>query len=111
MVLGIAAALAVGSLAQAQPGFDPVTTAKLRAVEIARAITASARDRSVPEPSHDEMFNAGLLLQAGLRALLPPQERQGVALPGTPTANDPKELTTAQENYKAVFESGVNAMP
>jgi hypothetical protein len=97
--------------AEDSPGFDPIATAKLRAGEIAREITASARDASVPEPSREEVFNTGLLLQAGLRALLPVQERQGVALPGTPSTSDPQELVAAQENYKAVFESGAQATP
>jgi hypothetical protein len=57
------------------------------------------------------MFDSGLLLQAGLRALLPIKERQGVALPGPPSPGDPEELVVAQENYKAVFESGAEATP
>jgi hypothetical protein len=97
--------------AQAPGDFDPIATAKLRAGEVAREITGSARDPSVPEPSRDDMFNTGLLLQAGLRALLPVQERQGVALPGTPSPKDPPELITAQENYRAVFASGGQATP
>jgi hypothetical protein len=101
------------NMAQAQdvPDFDPIATAKLRAGEIVREITASARDASVPEPSRDDIFNTGLLLQAGLRALLPVEERQGVALPGMPSQSDPQELAVAQENYKAVFESGAPATP
>jgi hypothetical protein len=95
--------------AQSPSDFDPVATAKLRAGEILREIAGSGRDASRPEPVHDELFNTGLLLQAGLRALLPVQERQGVALPGTPSPKDPKELILAQENYKAVFESGMAA--
>jgi hypothetical protein len=97
--------------AQNGPDFDPVATAKLRAGEIVREITASARDASIPEPSREDIFNTGLLLQAGLRALLPVEQRQGVALPGTPSASDPQELVVAQENYKAVFESGAPATP
>jgi len=97
--------------AQSPSGFDPVATAKLRAGEILREIVGSGRDASRPEPAHDALFNTGLLLQAGLRALLPVQERQGVALPGTPPPNDPKELIIAQENYSAVFKSGAAATP
>jgi hypothetical protein len=97
--------------AQNGPDFDPVATAKMRAGEIARRIVASPRDASVPEPSWEEMFDTGLLLQAGLRALLPVQQRQGVALPGTPSASDPEALVVAQENYKAVFESGAEPTP
>jgi hypothetical protein len=95
--------------AESPSDFDPVATAKLRAGEIVRAIVGSGRDASRPEPAHDELLNTGLLLQAGLRALLPVQERPGVALPGTPSPNDPKELILAQENYTAVFESGTEA--
>jgi hypothetical protein len=97
--------------AEDSPNFDPIATAKLRAGEIAREITVSARDASIPEPSREEVFNTGLLLQAGLRALLPVQERQGVALPGTPSPTDPRELVVAQENYKAVFDAAAEATP
>jgi hypothetical protein len=95
--------------AQNPSDFDPVATAKLRAGEMIREIVGSGRDVSRPEPSHDELFNTGLLLQAGLRALLPVPQRQNVALPGTPSSNDPRELILAQENYRAVFESGAEA--
>jgi hypothetical protein len=110
--LAAVTAIALGAAVDALRGqnlapFDPVATARLRAGEIAREIA----DASVPEPSRDDMFNTGLLLQAGLRALLPVRERQGIALPGTPSPSDPSELTAAQENYKAVFESGVEATP
>jgi hypothetical protein len=116
LALAAVAAIALGAAldlprAQNLPAFDPVATAKLRAGEIAREIAASGRDASVPEPSRDDMFNTGVLLQAGLRALLPVREQQGIALPGTPSPSDPSELTVAQENYKAVFESGVEATP
>jgi hypothetical protein len=97
--------------AQSPSDFDPVAAAKLRAGEILREIVGSGRDASRPEPSHDALFNTGLLLQAGLRALMPVREREGIALPGTPSPNDPKELVLAQENYKAVFESGMAATP
>jgi hypothetical protein len=116
LALAVAAAVALGvavDLPRAQnlSGFDPAATARLRAGEIAREIAASGRDASVPEPSRDDVFNTGLLLQAGLRALLPVRERQGIALPGTPSPSDPSELTVAQENYKTVFESGADAIP
>jgi hypothetical protein len=116
LALAAVAAIALGAAvdplrAQNLSAFDPVATAKLRAGEITREITASSRDTSVPEPSRDDIFNTGLLLQAGLRALLPVQERQGIALPGTPSSSDPSELIAAQENYKAVFESGADATP
>lgn len=109
-VVGAGAAFE-GSRAQSPSDFDAVGTARLRAGEIAREISASPRDPSVAEPSRDELFNTGLLLQAGLRALLPVQARQGVALPGTPSPHDPGDLIAAQENYKAVFESGGEATP
>jgi hypothetical protein len=116
VALAAVAAIALGAAvdplrAQNPSAFDPVATAKLRAGEIAREIVASGRDMSVPEPSRDDIFNPWLLLQAGLRALLPVQERQGIALPGTPSPSDPSELIAAQENYKAVFESGADATP
>ena len=113
VIAAVIAAGAVLDLARAQSlsDFDPIATARLRAGEITREIAASGRDGSVPEPSRDEIFNTGLLLQAGLRALLPVQARQGIALPGAPSPNDPRELAAAQENYKAVFESGVEATP
>jgi hypothetical protein len=116
LALAAVVAIALGGAvdaprAQNLSAFDPVATAKLRAGEIAREIAASGRDASIPEPSRDDTFNTGLLLQAGLRALLPVQERLGVALPGTPSPRDPSELTAAQENYKAVFESGAEATP
>jgi hypothetical protein len=91
--------------------FNPVAMAKLRIGELVRKIAEGRRDTSRPEPAHDELFNTGLLLQAGLRALLPVQERQGVALPGMSSPSDPRELILAQENYKAVFESGTAATP
>jgi hypothetical protein len=97
--------------AQEHYNFDPIAVAKLRAGEIAREISGSARDGSVPEPSKDAVFNTGLLLQAGLRALLPVPERRDVALPGTPSSKDPPDLVAAQENYKAVFASGAEASP
>jgi hypothetical protein len=98
-----------GTLAHAD--FDPVAFAKLRAGEIARAIASSERDRTFAEAAPEYTFETGLLLQAGLRALLPIREREGVALPGTPSPNDPRELVEAQENYKAVFASGTEANP
>jgi hypothetical protein len=108
----IVGAISLGPiLAQTRSDFDPVATAKLRAGEIARVITGSERDRSAPAPTAEYTFETGLLLQAGLRALLPVRERQDVALPGTPSPGDPKELIEAQENYKAVFASGAEATP
>lgn len=110
LAFATAGLLALGRT-EAEPAvpFDPVAFAKLRAGEIARAIESSPRNGSVPAPSHDATFDTGLLLQAGLRALLPVNERQGVALPGSPSAKDPAELVEAQENYKSVFESGAEA--
>jgi hypothetical protein len=111
-LLGLVAGLVLerGS-AQQSLEFDPVAMARLRAGEVVREISQSARETSVPEPPRDAVFNTGLLLQAGLRALLPVNERKDVALPGSASPNDPKELIEAQENYKAVFASGADASP
>jgi hypothetical protein len=97
--------------AQQQAAFDPVAFAKLRAGEIAREISESPRDPSGPEPPRDAVFETGLLLQAGLRALLPVPERDGVALPGKASPRDPPALVEAQENYTTVFQSGRTATP
>lgn len=97
--------------AEKKSNFDPIAIAKLRIGEIVREISGSGRDQSVPEPSADALMNMGLLLQAGLRALLPVREREGVALPGKSSPSDPPELVEAQENYAAVFQSGVEASP
>jgi hypothetical protein len=104
-------ALLAGPGAADADTFDPVAIARLRAGEVARDIAASGRTSSVPEPPQAAVFNTGLLLQAGLRALLPVSERQSVALPGNPSPSDPAPLIEAQENYKAVFASGANATP
>jgi len=96
------------------PGFDPfdsTTVAKLRAGEVARGIASSARDTSVPEPDRDTTFNTGLLLQAGLRAVLSVEQRTGVALPGAPGTKDPPALIAAQRNYAEVFTGGKEATP
>jgi cellulose biosynthesis protein BcsQ len=85
--------------------------AKLPARQLHSEISSLKRDDSVPQPSVHELEDTSILLQAGLRALLPVQERKGVALPGTPSRNDPRELIKAQENYKAVFDSGIEATP
>ena len=74
------------------------------------AIKATPRDTSVPEPQGRATFNTALLLQAGLRALLPVGEREGIALPRI-FPNDAQELQNAQRNYAAVFESGKGATP
>ena len=97
--------------AQEATPFNPIAFAKLRAGEIAREIESTPRDKSYPEPSRSEVFDNGLLLQAGLRALLPPGERDGVASPGLASTTDPKDLIEAQENYKAVFASDKEASP
>lgn len=111
MILGLAISRPVRLAAQQRIDFDPIAFAKLRAGEIAREITASPRDPFLPAPSRDAVFDTGLLLQAGLRALLPIPERDGVALPGQPSQKDPPALVEAQENYKAVFQSGASATP
>jgi hypothetical protein len=110
LTIMVSFALEQGS-AQQNLKFDPVAIAKLRAGEIAREISNSTREPSVPEPPRDAVFNTGLLLQAGVRALLPVNQRGEVALPGSASPKDPIELTEAQENYKAVFASGAEASP
>jgi hypothetical protein len=99
------------SHAQIVAAFDPVSTATLRAGELTRAITGSPREESIVEPPREQVFETALLLQAGLRALLPVEQRHGVALPGAPASNDPPQLVEAQENYKSIFESGSEATP
>jgi hypothetical protein len=97
--------------AQNLPNFDPVSIARLRAGEVTRVITGSPRDESIVTPPREQVFETALLLQAGLRALLPVEQREGVALPGSPSSSDPPQLVEAQENYKSVFESGLEATP
>jgi hypothetical protein len=99
------------SIAGGSHGFEPVAIAKLRAGEVAREITESGRDPGAPDVSSEAVFNTGLLLQAGLRALLPIEQRQDVALPGSPSTKDTRELVDAQQNYAAVFKSGAEATP
>jgi hypothetical protein len=90
--------------------FNPIAIAKEVIGNLTDAIKATERDMSVAEPQGRATFNAALLLQAGLRALLPVGEREGVALPRIfPT--DAQELQDAQRNYAAVFESGKEATP
>jgi hypothetical protein len=81
--------------------------AKLRIGEIVEAIKQSGRVSKEREP--DNLFSTALLIQAGLRALLPPAERVGVAMPGLPNPKDPQALRKAQQNYAAVFEGGKEA--
>jgi hypothetical protein len=112
MTCWIGSTLAAPPEGQKAQNFDPVALAQRQAGEIAREITASRRDDpSRPEPSQSEVFNVGLLLQAGARALLPVTAREDVALPGSPSPEDPKPLVEAPENYKAVFRSGTEATP
>ena len=107
-ILAAAFALERGNTQQ-NLDFNPVAIAKLRAGEIAHKISESMRETSVPDPPSGAVFNTGLLLQAGLRALLPVNERGDVALPGAASPRDPIELIEAQENYRAVFASGAEA--
>jgi hypothetical protein len=81
--------------------------AKLRIGEIVEEIKQSGRISQESEPGN--LFSTALLIQAGLRALLPPAERVGVALPGAPNPNDPQDLSKAQQNYTAVFDGGKEA--
>lgn len=89
--------------------FDPHALAKLRIGELVEEIKQAERIVSLPQSP--DLFFSALLLQAGLRALLPLSERQGVALPGSPNPKEPRELTEAQQNYAEVFRSGKEATP
>jgi len=95
--------------AESPSDFDPVATAKLRAGEIVSRNSRQRTRRVSSRTGARRIINTGLLLQAGLRALLPVHERRGVAAARTPSPNDPKELILAQENYTAVFGSGTEA--
>jgi hypothetical protein len=88
--------------------FNPIETAKQVIGELTDAITATPRNEAVPEPQGRATFNTALLLQAGLRILMPVEEREGVALPKI-FPNDPPELQFAQNTYADVFKSGCEA--
>lgn len=76
--------------------FHTVDTAKMVVGEIAR------------ETQSD--FGDALLFQAGLRILLPAEEREGVALPKVFT-NDPPALQSAQNIVIDILTSGREATP
>jgi len=88
--------------------FNPTAVAKEGIVNLTDEIKATERDATVPEPQGRATSNTALLLQAGLRALLPVAEREGVALPRI-FPNDPQWLQAAQQNYADVFNSGKEA--
>lgn len=90
--------------------FNPTTVAKEVIGELTDSIRATHRDAGVSEPQGRQTFNSALLLQAGLRALLPVSERQGVALPKI-FPKDPPALQAAQRNYAEVFASAQEATP
>ena len=84
--------------------FDAEAVAKLRIGELVEAIKFSGQASSIK--SETNLIPPALLIQAGLRTLLPLIQREGVALPGPANPNDPKELVAAQSNLTAVFQSG-----
>lgn len=76
------------------PDFSPVETAKTVIGELARATESSFQD--------------ALLLQAGLRVLLPMDEREGVALPKV-FPKDPPDLQAAQATVISVLSENREA--
>jgi hypothetical protein len=89
--------------------FDAEAVAKLRVGELVEAIKISGQTGSIKHGTN--LIPPALLIQAGLRTLLPPTQREGVALPGPANPNDPKELIAAQSNLTEVFQSGKVATP
>jgi hypothetical protein len=89
--------------------FDAEAVAKLRIGELVEAIKISGQTGSTK--SGTNLIPPALLIQAGLRTLLPPTQREAVALPGPANPNDPKELIAAQSNLTAVFQGGKVATP
>ncbi|WP_424184810.1 hypothetical protein [Synechococcus sp. WH 5701] len=87
--------------------FDPVATASLRTGEMVNAIKRSGRQD--PSSSEPDLIPSALLIQAGLRGLLPPSERTGIAMPGKPDSNDPEPLVKAQSNMMKIYQSGSEA--
>jgi hypothetical protein len=76
--------------------FDPVSTAKMVIGELVNETGSQ--------------FSDALILQAGLRILLPASERQGVAEPKI-LPNDPPTLQKAQFIVKDLFSSGRDPTP
>ena len=89
--------------------FDPEAVAKLRVGELVEAIKISGQIGSIKQGTN--LTPTALLIQAGLRTLLPPTQREGVALPGPANPNDAKELIDAQSNLTEVFKSGKVVSP
>ena len=89
--------------------FDAVAVSKLRIGELVEAIKQSGQTGITK--SGTNLIPPALLIQAGLRTLLPPTQREGVALPGPANPNDPKELIMAQSNLTAVFKGGKVSTP
>lgn len=90
--------------------FDPEATARLRTGEMVEAIRATGRQVTA-RPAEGDVLLPALLIQAGLRTLLPPPKRGGLALPGEPGADDPESLIRAQKNLSLVYQSGKEASP
>jgi len=89
--------------------FDAEAVAKLRIGELVEAIRISGQTDSTKPGTN--LIPPALLIQAGLRTMLPPRQREGVALPGPANPNDSKELIAAQSNLTVVFQSGKMATP
>jgi hypothetical protein len=89
--------------------FDAVATARLRTGEMVEAIKASGQQ--APATTTPDLIVPALLIQAGLRTLLLPSQRQGLALPGEPGPKDPKALIRAQNTLTEVVQAGRPANP
>lgn len=89
--------------------FRPIPVAKELIGNLTDSIKETDRDLSVPLPENPRAtFNTALLLQAGLRALLLVEEREGIAEPKI-FDRDPEFLQKAQTNFLEVLRSGKNA--
>ena len=84
--------------------FAAEAVAKLRIGELVDAIKISNQPGTTK--SETNLIPPALLIQAGLRTLLPPSQREGVALPGPANPKDAKELIAAQSNLTQVFQGG-----
>lgn len=92
-----------------QSPFDASATARLRTGEMVEAIKASGQQKATPPPK--KLLLPALLIQAGLRTLLPPAQREGLVLPGPRGLNDPPSLVQAQRNLTVVYQGGREATP
>jgi hypothetical protein len=86
--------------------FNPTDVAKEDLGHLVSAIKKSQNYE--PRGSTFSTFNTALLLKEGLKALLSPEEREGLDLPII-SDEDPSEIREAQSNYTEVFKSGKDA--